>query len=122
MPEGAFRLAIQRGSAGYYGVIRLRVECVPAPGLAVTYRADVETRWRQGTAFGIAYAYERCVRASAIPDGAAVCVEDMRGQLVDTREVVMAYVAAMAFFSAVSVACPSGMRFEAESGEFVFPK
>jgi len=46
----------------------------------------------------------------------------LAGHIVDTTEAVVAYAAARAFFVAVNVAPPSGLRLDEATAEVVFPK
>jgi hypothetical protein len=86
-------------------------------GLRVTY-AQLDQPWRAGAEFGVAYAFER---SGVRWRGADVGVR-LAGHIVDTTEAVVAYAAARAFFAALNIAPPPGLRLDEATTEIAFPK
>lgn len=120
--HGKFELACQHGDWGYYAVVSLEVEVIKnGGGLAVVFR-DNDSGWKDGVQFGIAYADEKFRLLQSESVATRVHVIEVEGHPVDTTTTVAAFVAAKAFFHAIGMAPPSGLRLVEESGEFIFPK
>ena len=120
--EGMYRLAVQHGKWGYFGVVRLEVDLDSTfNGVRVEF-VDAVTEWRAGVQFGIAYAYEKTAEARRGASGANVKVLEVRGHPVDTTEAVAAFVAANAFFVSVGARLPSGFRLADDTGQIIFSR
>ena len=116
--KGHFRLGVQDGEWGYFGVVSIDVEVTGGPEIQVSFGSR-EMRWRAGIVFGLAHAKEKVFGERA---GDLVHVIEIRGHEVDTTETVMAYVAANAFFDAVKAERPSALTMDKSAGAFTFPK
>lgn len=72
-----------------------------------------------GLQFGIAWAYERAVHPKT---RMTVEIVKSRGHVVDTSELVMAFVAAQAFYAAIGMPAPESLTLDPATGVFTFPK
>jgi hypothetical protein len=117
--EGTFSLAVQEGRRACYAKVTLRVER-DARGSGVELDFGPADGWKAGLQFGVAWAHER----TSTPEGshATVQVTHFRGYLVDTTEIVVAYVAAQAFYAAIGQPPPADLHFDVATGRFTFPK
>lgn len=123
MGHGEFKIADQVGPKGYFGKVTLEAEATENQG-AITVNFD-ETNaadWQSGAAFGIEYVLEHIAKRELFPNGGRVRVSSIKGHAVDTNNVVIAYVSAMALLKALGVEPSKRPDFNKESGVFVFPK
>ena len=120
--NGKFQLAAQHGKRGYFGSIEIEVLADSTlRGIAVEFACQ-EIEWRTGVLFGLTYAYNKTIGMGPNSIGATVKVLELQGHAVDTTEIVMAFVSARAFFSAVDAPIPEGLALDRAAGSFVFPK
>ena len=123
MGYGEFKLVDQLGEKGYFGKVSLEVEAMENKG-AITVNFDERNAagWQSGAAFGIEYVLEHVAKHELFPHGGRVRVSSIQGHPVDTNNVVIAYVTAMALLKALGVEPFKRPDFNRESGLFVFPK
>ena len=118
--QATHKLSVQHGKWGYFGIVQLDVDLNPnIRGVHIEF-AVADPEWRAGVEFGITYAHEKVIGNQ--PPGANVRVLEARGHIVDSSQVLMAFVAANAFCKAIDVAPPPGLRLDEETGKFIFPK
>jgi hypothetical protein len=122
MVEGHFKLACQSGGKGYYGEVRLATRSVCDRGLVIDFAPGCEAHWRIGAEFGITYGWELVQFSRSRGNGLVVTVLDIRGQPVDTTNLVVAFVAANALWNALGSAPEHSPSFDATNGRFTFPK
>jgi len=116
--RGSHILARRDGNHGYYASVVLEVEVSGKRGEHSIEFAEEVGAYRAGLSFGIAYAHEK----SALEQGIRVRVLELRGHVVDTTEVVVAYAAAHALWDALGVTPPRELVLDARAAEFTFPK
>lgn len=116
------KLAVQIGGRGYYGKVTIEFSAEDCDGkFVVEYDPAVSQDWRKGVASGIAYALEQVTGQGSVPSSGRVRVLSVHGMIVDTTEVVMAYVAATALFKALGVDSVKKPEFDKKTGIFSFP-
>lgn len=93
-------------------------------------RGDIEisfdpvhaSEWQVGARFGIEYVLEHTPRRALFPDGGRIHVSRTVGHPVDTNNLVIAYVAALAMVDALGINARDVPELDAERGLIVFPK
>jgi hypothetical protein len=121
---GEHTLQHQRGAKGYYGKIRLQVSNRDSTGIinSINFIEECEPNWKTGIEFGIVHAWEVWQRHQPNLQGVQVEVLEVGGQMVDTSSMIMAFVAANAFWKAVNWAVPTPPVFDPKSSSFTFSK
>lgn len=123
LSQGKHRVAVQSGSRGYFGEVVVEVERYGNEGtVEINFDAVYATRWQAGARFGIEYVLERVSRRKLFPDGGRIYVSRIEGHLVDTNNVVIAYVAALAIIDALGIDAREVPELDAEKGLVIFPK
>ena len=116
--QGSHILAGREGTHGYYASVILEVEPdAQHGGVSVAFAQGVD-RYLAGLTFGVTYAYEK----SGMKDGARVRVLELRGHVVDTTEMVVAFAAAYAMWDALGVVPAREPELDAKTGLFSFAK
>lgn len=119
---GNYDLAIQRGDWGYFASVTLSVGLEAADeGLVVEFETAGDA-WRAGAQFGVAYAYEKSVDQIGQRQRVRVRVTEIRGHIIDTTEICVAYAAAHAFWKALDLTPLQQPSGDFDAGLFVFPK
>ena len=122
MARGEYKLADQIGTKGYFGKVTLETEPSEVGGeVAVCFDQPNAADWQSGAKFGIDYALEHISKRKYFPEGGRVRVLSIEGHVVDTNNVVIAYVAAQAMFRALGIEPSKGPNFDGSSGTFTFP-
>lgn len=120
MTRGEYKLAVQSGSKGYYGIVALHVEPDTDSGkLQVEFDPKLAQDWQVGARFGIEYVMERI--PSRFPNGVRIKVDLIRGQPVDTNNVVIAYVSAHALLAALELENVRKPDLDPVKSLFLFP-
>ena len=123
MARAEEKLAVQIGGRGYYGKVTIEFSAEDCDGkFVVEYDPAVSQDWRKGIAFGIAYVLEQMTFQTVAPTGGRVRVLSVHGMIIDTTEVVMAYLAATALINALGVHPAKRPEFDKNTGMFSFPK
>jgi hypothetical protein len=119
--KGHHRLSVHRKDWACFAEVHLDVVLTPdVPGLRLEL-PEAPLGWEGGVRFGLAYAFEQVQLHSASRGGAHVRILELRGTVVDTTEAAAAFVAAWAFFEAVGVEPPEGLRLDVAARSFCFP-
>jgi hypothetical protein len=119
---GEYTLQDQRGAKGYYGKVRLEVAPQDTPGIRIRFVEKCDPIWRTGIELGITYGWELWQREQGQLKGINVEVVEVTGQMVDTNSIVMAFVAANAFWKGLDWVASRPPTFDAKTGCFTFPK
>jgi hypothetical protein len=123
MGHGEFKLVKQIGPRGFFGGVALNVEPCDNDGeVSIEFDEQCPREWRAGATFGVEYVLENIARHKLFPSGVRVHVNVIKGHAVDTTNVVIAYVSAMALISAIGIEPYKRPDFNQETGSFIFPK
>ena len=120
--QGKHRIAVQSGPKGYFGEVAVDVEREVNNGIVeISFDPVHAPQWQTGTKFGIEYILEHLSRR-LFPDGGRIHVSRIEGHLVDTNNVVIAYVAALALIDALRIELRKVPELDPEKGLVIFPK
>ncbi|MCK6524265.1 hypothetical protein L6R49_22900 [Myxococcota bacterium] len=121
--HGRYTLAVQQGDFGYYAEVAIVVTVESgSPGLVVDVAEPVDAAWDAGARFGVAYAFERAPTYGVQNKAVRVTIKRIRGHVVDTTAVVVAYASARAFWDALQLAPPRDITLDSATGTVSFPK
>ena len=121
--SGKFTLAVQNGKFAYFAevVIAITVES-GVPGLDIELPGAVDASWAAGARFGVAYAFEKAPLHGIRDSAVSVTIELIRGHVVDTTSVLVAYASARAFWDALQVTPSRHIVLDDATGTVSFPK
>ena len=123
MGRGEDRLATQVGQLGYFGKVTVEAEPEDRNGeVTVDFDPSIPKDWQSGASFGIEYVLDHIVTRTHFPNGGRVRVLHIGGHVVDTNNVVIAFVAANAMYKALGIEPTKKPAFDKDTGMFTFPK
>jgi len=123
MWRGEDKLAVQVGQVGHYGTVIVEAEPVDCDGaLTLDFDPSVPDKFKCAALFGIEYALEHLSQRTHFPNGGRVRVLHIGSNPVDTKSVVIAFVAANAMYKALGIEPTKKPAFDKETGMFTFPK
>jgi hypothetical protein len=122
MKSGEFTLKEQSGPKGYFGKVRLDLKPRDGSGTVVTFDESCETSWRVAVQFGITYGWELFSWGKAAPQGLEIAVREIKGQMVDTNSIVVAFVAAHALWNGLEWTPPRPPVLDPKRACFTFSK
>lgn len=121
--QGKYTLAVQQGNFGYYAEVAIVVTVESGlPGLVVDVSEPVDSVWDAGARFGVAYAFEKAPMHGVRNKAVHVTIKRIRGHVVDTTAVVVAYASARAFWDALQLAPPRDITLDSATGTVSFLK
>lgn len=109
------------GGHPYFAGVTLAIRKEPCVGLRVTFDDTVGLDWRGAAHFGIEYAWSKAI-GSHTNHGVCVAVLMIQGMIADTTPVMVAYVAADAFWKAVSFVPEARPVLDMERNGIFFPR
>src|SRR5262249_44560392 len=107
---------------GYYGKVHLEVQSQDTSGCIVNFIDKCDLYWRVGVEFGIVHGWELWQSHQSHRRGLFVKVLEVTGQMVDTNNLVIAFVAAYALWKALGWTPPKPPSFDPKTGCFTFAK
>jgi hypothetical protein len=122
MAQEEFTLIQQVGGKGYYGKVRLGVDTADSVGITIHLDETSGNDWRVGAEFGIVYGWEIYRRHQPKVKGLSVRVLEITGKVIDTTNLVIAFVAANALWKALVWTPPKPPVFDPKTGFFSFSK
>lgn len=124
MFNGEYQLAIQKGDIGYFSKVSLEVNFTDKENSVevifdeIVFDEVIEKPWKTAVQFGIEYAYEKLQNNEK---GIKVNVTEIRGHLVDTTQITIAFSAMYALWNALDFVPDSKPELH-ENGAFIIPK
>lgn len=121
--SGKHRLARQSGKWGYFGEVAVDIDRDGSGGaVEITFDPVHALQWQIGARFGIEYVLEQVSQRELFPNGGKIHVSRIVGHLVDTNNVVIAYVTALAVVDALGIEARKVPELVADQGLVIFPK
>lgn len=121
--SGKYRVARQSGNRGYFGEVEVEVDRDLGNGsIEISFDPIHASAWQVGARFGIEYVLEHTPRRTLFPHGGKIHVSRIVGHLVDTNNLVIAYVTALAVIDALGTDAQDVPELDPERGLIVFPK
>ncbi len=123
MNRADYRLATQSGGRGLFARVILSAALTnEQKGLNIIYENTEGTIWNSAVGFGVNYAYEQIFFDTSSFSGLTVKINEIIGTIVDTKEIAMVYVSAMAVWKALNIYPKELPIFDNEKRIFIFPE
>jgi len=124
MGKSNYKLAMQHRGRAYYAEIELEIDILPctdvkSTGLYIHFIENSENEWKSAVIFGVTYAWEKVEKGM---QEYRVTIRSVRGHVVDTTQMVMAFAAMNAFWEAIDEEPITAPRLDSETGVFLVPK
>lgn len=123
MKQAEYRIAIQADGTGLFAKVILSASLTDKQnGLNVVCETKDGKQWLSAVNFGIIYAWEQIFHRRKHFKGLTVKIDEITGTIVDTREIAMAYVSAMALWKALEIYPEELPIFDRTTRTFTFPE
>lgn len=121
MRQAGYDLKSQSGGKGVFAQVVLTATPTSQIGCTVDF-GDIESGWNKAVEFGVIYGCEKIQRELwQNHAGVHIRVDDVSGTVVETTEMSMVFVSAMAFWKAVEIFPTELPQFEMGAHIFHFP-
>ncbi len=123
MNQAQYRISIQTDGTSLFAKVTLSARLTNEQnGLNITCESDYGKEWFSAVHFGIRYGSEQIFHRRKHFKGLIVKIDEIAGTVVDTREIAMVYVAAMALWKALEIYPEEMPKFDRITRTFTFPE
>ncbi len=123
MNQADYRLATQSGGRGLFAKVVLSAALTnEQKGLNITFEKAEGKHWNSAVNFGVRYAYEQIFNDTGSSRGLVVKIDEIIYSEVDTKEIAVVYVSAMAVWKALNIYPKELPNFDNEKRIFTFPE
>ena len=123
MNQAEYKIAVQSDGISLFAKVTLSASLTNEQnGLNVICESVYGKEWLSAVNFGILYAWEQIFHRRKHFKGLTVKIDEIAGTPLDTREIAMVYVSAMALWKALDIYPEEMPNFDRITRTFTFPE